>query len=102
MRAATRAGGENETYHKGMKSLRLLFSCLLVASGTNRDPRVVAVLAKHAAAFAQAEVILSGACIGGLLSVPFIAPLRKQPKDGRNAPCPQTYQTLASPSEHQT
>ena len=85
MRAATRASGESETYRKGMKSLRLLFSCLLVASGTNRDPRVVAVLAKHAAAFVQAEVVLSEACIGGLLSVPFIAPLRKQPKDGRNA-----------------
>ena len=40
---------------------------------------------KHAAAFAKAERILASSAASKLLQVAFQPPLRKQPKDGRNA-----------------
>jgi hypothetical protein len=53
--------------------------------GAGRHPRVVEVIGKHAAAFAKAEHILANSAVSKLLQVAFQPPLRKQPKDGRNA-----------------
>ena len=68
-----------------MKVFLLLVWLVYFAVGGGRHPRVAAVLSKHAATFAQTELMLTKAAFINLLQVPFAIPLRKQPKDGRNA-----------------
>ena len=67
----------------GLSAILLAFAPFFCGAG--RHPRVVEVIGKHAAAFAKAEHILANSAVSKLLQVAFQSPLRKQPKDGRNA-----------------
>ena len=68
-----------------MRLSAILFAFSLLFCDAGRHPRVIEVIGKHAAAFAKAERILASSAASKLLQVAFQPPLRKQPKDGRNA-----------------